>query len=361
IWDHLDRLYTQSNFAKQYQLEFDIRALQQNSLSVQEFYAAMSDLWDQLALTEPAELKAFKPYVDRRESQRLVQFLMALRSDFEGLRGSILHRNPLPTVDSVVHELIAEETRLKSTAAKDSKPITPAVLAVTSSRSQSSNQNRPRVAQDECAFCRKKGHWKSQCPMLKGNQQQQQPAQQQVKAPAQSSGQSRFPKPPQYAAAAPTAPADSDFTPPSALDPTVLEEFKRFLANNPSAMSVSVPHSGLSSSSTSGIPSSLWILDSGASHHMSPYKSSFVSMSSRSPLSVMSASSTPMSVEGVGSIVTPYISLSDVYFIPTLALNLASVSQLCKSGCWVFFYDEFCCVQGARSRRVIGIGRRLGG
>ena len=116
-------------------------------------------------------------------------------------------------------------------------------------------------------------------------------------------------------------------------------------------------HSGLSSSNTSGIPSSLWILDSGASHHMSPHFSSFASLSSRTPVSVMSASATPMSVEGVGSIVTPYISLTDVYYIPTLALNLASVSQLCKSGCWVFFSDSFCCVQDIRSRRVIGIGR----
>ncbi|KAJ9545334.1 LOW QUALITY PROTEIN: hypothetical protein OSB04_025041 [Centaurea solstitialis] len=100
--DHLERLYTQSNFAKQYQLETDIRALRHNELSIQKFYAAMSDLWDQLALTESAELKAFKPYIFRREEQRLVQFLMALRSDFEGLRGTILHRTPLPTVDSVV-------------------------------------------------------------------------------------------------------------------------------------------------------------------------------------------------------------------------------------------------------------------
>ena len=28
VWDHLQRLYTQSNFAKEYQLEIDIRALQ---------------------------------------------------------------------------------------------------------------------------------------------------------------------------------------------------------------------------------------------------------------------------------------------------------------------------------------------
>ena len=67
VWDHLERLYTQSNFAKQYKLEYDICALQQNELSVQEFYIVVSDLWDQLALTESAELKAFIPYISRRE------------------------------------------------------------------------------------------------------------------------------------------------------------------------------------------------------------------------------------------------------------------------------------------------------
>ena len=46
---------------------------------------------------------------------------MALRSVFKGLRGTILHRTPLPTVDSVVHELIIEETRLKSHVDKGSK------------------------------------------------------------------------------------------------------------------------------------------------------------------------------------------------------------------------------------------------
>ncbi|XP_055960608.1 uncharacterized protein LOC130015098 [Mercurialis annua] len=85
VWDHLSRLYTQSNFAKQYQLESDIRALQQKSMSIQEFYDAMTDLWDQLALTESAELRGFGPYIARREEQRLVQFLMALRDEFEGL------------------------------------------------------------------------------------------------------------------------------------------------------------------------------------------------------------------------------------------------------------------------------------
>jgi hypothetical protein len=62
-----------------------------------------------LALTESSKLKACGAYIERREQQRLVQFLTALRSDFKGLRGSILHRSPLPSVDSVVSELLAED------------------------------------------------------------------------------------------------------------------------------------------------------------------------------------------------------------------------------------------------------------
>ncbi|XP_062099980.1 uncharacterized protein LOC133805845 [Humulus lupulus] len=114
VWEHLERLYTQSNFAKQYQLEIDIQALQQNSMNVQEFYSTMFNLWDQLTLNESAELQAFSPYIAQRDAQRLVQFLMALRDEFEGLRGTILHHSPLPLVDSVVNELLAEEMRLKS-------------------------------------------------------------------------------------------------------------------------------------------------------------------------------------------------------------------------------------------------------
>jgi len=34
VWDHLQRLFTQSNFAKQYQLENDMRALHQKNMSI---------------------------------------------------------------------------------------------------------------------------------------------------------------------------------------------------------------------------------------------------------------------------------------------------------------------------------------
>jgi len=102
-------LFTQSNLAKQYQLENDIWALHQKSMSIQDFYSTMADHWDQLALIELTKLKACGAYIDRRKQQWLIQFLTTFRSDFEGLRGPILHRSPLLSVDSIVSELLTEE------------------------------------------------------------------------------------------------------------------------------------------------------------------------------------------------------------------------------------------------------------
>lgn len=52
----------------------------------------------------------------------------------------------------------------------------------------------------------------------------------------------------------------------------------------------------------------------GAPHHMSPYFSSFVSLSHGSPVTVISASDTPTHVKGVGYVVTLRISLPNVYY-----------------------------------------------
>jgi hypothetical protein len=54
-------------------------------------------------------------YEQYREETRLVQFLMALRDDFEGVSSSMFYHTPLPTVDSALAELIAEETRKGTT------------------------------------------------------------------------------------------------------------------------------------------------------------------------------------------------------------------------------------------------------
>jgi len=91
----------------------------------------------------------------------LVQFLTALRSDFEGHRGSILHRSSLSFVDTIVSELLAEEICLQFYSERGILSTSnPSVLAVPSKPSFN-HQNKPytRVGFDECSFCKQKGHW----------------------------------------------------------------------------------------------------------------------------------------------------------------------------------------------------------
>lgn len=268
VWEHLGKLYNQSNFARQYQLEMDIRSLNQKDMSIQEFYTSMTDLWDQLALTESIELRAFAPYIARREEQRLVQFLMALRDDFEGLRGNILHRNPLPSVDSVVSELLAEEIRHKSGTIKGTNPaLTQSVLATHSPQSvlaahsrpqqrshgkpPSHNQNRNPVSDSSiCNYCKQPGHWKAQCPELANKAHLTPPPSGRTAGhtpPNFGQNQSyRHPKPPNTAAVTPDSTQINSGT--SSVD-DLFEKFQKFINQQSQAMSAAA---GLPTSSSAG-------------------------------------------------------------------------------------------------------------
>ncbi|PWA79125.1 hypothetical protein CTI12_AA209230 [Artemisia annua] len=140
---------------------------------------------------------------------------MALRHDFEGLRGPILHRDPLPSVDSVVSELLAEEIRLKSL--DDQKIVTQQGSSVFAASQRFSNGiiKKPIIPADECAYCRQKGHWKSDCPFKpKSSQQQVCPPQ---KQPSHHNN----------GVAAPS------------LDPSMIEQFQKYLSFQNHAMTSS--------------------------------------------------------------------------------------------------------------------------
>jgi len=127
-------------------------------MSIQEFYSVMINFLDQLALTE---LKVFGTYIACREHQWLVQFLTTLHINFEGLRGLILHRSPLPFIDSVVSELLAKEIRFQPYSEKEIIFTSNYYVLAVLSKPLSNNQNKhyAKVAFNECSFCKQKGHW----------------------------------------------------------------------------------------------------------------------------------------------------------------------------------------------------------
>ena len=82
---------------------------------------------------------------------------------------------------------------------------------------------------------------------------------------------------------------------------------------------------GLPITNSSSMSFSIWVLDSGASHHMSPDSLSFSFLSSTFVLTI---DDTLLPLANIGFVITPHLSLPYVYHILNLTLNLVSIGQL---------------------------------
>lgn len=124
------------------------------------------------ALSEPEwkcaeDVQLFLKYQD---SLRLTQFLMTLKDEF---LASLLHRSPLPSLDSAVSKLISEEIRLQTLHL--SIPGISRLMAATPCRQTSKIFTRPnKVARnasngqstgfmEKCSFCNIRGHKAVDC------------------------------------------------------------------------------------------------------------------------------------------------------------------------------------------------------
>jgi hypothetical protein len=78
---------------------------------------------------------------------------------------------------------------------------------------------------------------------------------------------------------------------------------------------------------------------------MSLYSLSFVFVPPSPSILVIIIDGTLIPLASVGYVVTPHLSLPNVYLIPKLRLNLVFVGQLCDSSNYlVIFSSSFCCV-----------------
>nr|XP_017251186.1 PREDICTED: uncharacterized protein LOC108221814 [Daucus carota subsp. sativus] len=160
IWDLLASRYTTSDLSHQYQIMSSLsKQKQEPGQPVADFLSQIQSLWDQLTLSEPKWLHTEDAtlYHTYRDQQRLIQFLMALTQDFEPVRAALLHRVPLPSLESSVAELISEETRL---GLGKFKSVVDNVLAV---------PPVPTSDKSFCRFCRQNGHVTKDCITLRNH------------------------------------------------------------------------------------------------------------------------------------------------------------------------------------------------
>jgi len=106
-----------------------------------------------------------------------------------------------------------------------------------------------------------------------------------------------------------------------------------------------------------------WILDSGATDHMTFDVTDFSQQSPPRQTSIANANGDISSVPGPGIVmISLALSLSHTLLVPSLSHKLLFVSQITKAlNCVVLIYPMFCLIQDILTKEIIGRGTEMGG
>lgn len=305
MWDYLKRIYNQDNVAKRFQLELDIANYRQGNLSIQDYYSGFLTLWaDHSAILHADVSKDSLTAVQKvyQISQR-DQFLMKLRPEFEAVRAALLNRNPAPSLDVCLAELLREEQRLLTLSRDDfvADPVSVAYAA------QSKGKGRD-MRQVQCFSCKQFGHLARNCSKKFCNYCKQQ-------GHILADCPTRPPRKPLHALHATTTSLDQTSAPTTSSAASLTPEAVQQM--------VLAALSALGLQGKSKPTSQPWFVDSGASNHMTGSLEKLHNVHTyHGTQNIQIADGNTLSISAVGDINS---SFRDVFVSPGLVSNLISV------------------------------------
>ena len=335
--------------------------LQQGDSSVEDFFRQLSAIWRELDTLSPQlspdTCDSCRKQQSHLELRRTYDFLTRLRAEFEPLRAQLLAREPCVSLMEALAAVRNEETRLRSAgllqstsssvlAARSGILGSPPKVPASAASGGSGTRNSGGL---HCKHCGRDGHDEDHCYKKKRQAQSQS-----RRGGRSSHAQSQHPDaqqeilmllrrlavpPPTGASGSVTTGAVGSVTPAPVLSAATSQSF---IERPPS---------------TSGILP--WILDSGASFHMTPDSTSLSSICSPSiPLTVQTADGSSLSVVGRGTLSSSSFHVPNVSYVPDLTMQLISAGQLTDHGCRVIFDSDTCCVQDLSTGLLVGTGPR---
>nr|AAO20078.1 putative polyprotein [Oryza sativa Japonica Group] len=150
MWKTLTNLYSgEGNVMLMVEAQEKISVLRQGERSVAEYVAELKHLWsdldhyDPLGLEHPDCIAKMRKWIERR---RVIEFLKGLNSEFEGRRDAMFHQTTLPSLDEAIAAMAQEE--LKKKVLPSATPSSPSPTYVVAQ----SKETR------ECFNCGEMGH-----------------------------------------------------------------------------------------------------------------------------------------------------------------------------------------------------------
>ena len=261
------------------------------------------------------------------------QFLMKLQPEYEPVRASLVNRDPVPSLDACFGELLREEQRLHTQTIMEQTRVVP--VAYRKGKGHD-------ISKTQCYNCKKYGHIAPHCPNKFCNY---------CKQPGHIIKECSI-RHPRLNKAYHTTVTTAGPSAPQTLAGSPISQPPTNLLTREMVQEMIV--SAFSTLGLQGTGSSTpWILDSGASNHMT---NSFGGLSNIRKYCgsshIQTANGNALLIVAVGDIPP----LKDIFVSPKLAVNLAFVGQLVDNNCDVYFSKHGCIVQDQMSGQLIAKG-----
>ena len=368
LWLKLETMYAnKSNVSRIVRLYEELFACRQGTRTLQNYYGSVDAIFTNLELYQPLvlDLDTLRRY---RDELRAGAFLSGLRPELaDMIRGQVLGGSRvLPT-----EEIFAAALRVQDNlpTSQSSQPLeTSALIGSGGAPRRSTHSGKTRNSYPPCRYCGKTSHPSEKCWKEFGK-------------PAWAMGASGG----KTSSTLSTADGSSSTTPSAsgtvslALSPSELAYIQASRASSlcpttaPSASLTALTSSlvsyaggrgsspGTLSTSTPHITS--WVIDSGASSHMTGFPSVLTAYRPETSIpDVRIADGRSCPVFGSGqSRATSSLPLQNVLYIPGFPANLLSISAITKAlHCGVFFFPHHCVFQDLDTGWRIGLGRENG-
>ncbi|WVZ87161.1 hypothetical protein U9M48_033847 [Paspalum notatum var. saurae] len=346
VWNVLANIYSgKDNVMLMVQTQEKISELKQGERSVEEYVAELKQLWSDLDHYDPLELEhsdcvaKVKKWIERR---RVIEFLKGLNPEFEGRRAAMFHHPTLPTLDEAIAAMAQDELRRKVMSSVTIPPR-PTYAVIANETRECFNCGETGHISGDCCFPRKlrygRGRWPNRGGTGRG------------RAGRTNRGRG-YENRSEHKANMMTLKEKESPSPPTSEN---IANYAQTTSGNPNQAFMSMQSSN-----------SDWILDSGATKHVSGISNEFASYTPY-PCThkemIRTANGTSCPVKGVGTVqCTPSITLSSALYVPSFPVNLVSISSLVDHmDCRVSFDRYNCLIQERQSRKKLGIGIRRDG
>ena len=377
IWETMAKTYSRKgNSAQIFELRRVIGRSEQGEMGVLQYFTSLSTSWkrlDHLLDYKPVCPTDSTAYNKLVAEERIFKFLEGLNSEYDPVRSRVLGMDPLPSLQEAFAYVQNEESR-RSTMLSLASTERSALVSVPQKDKFTGKSGSSDKSKQFCDYCNTKYHTRETCYKIHGY------------PPGSRGGrfgQSRGcggnfggrrgnsgGRGGNHANHTEVVDLPVDDPPPSssnALSSSELETLRRLMTRLDTSTASSSFASGNLATSVSAFNSHTslpWIIDSGASDHMtgsSPVFCAYTPCSGRDKVRI--ADGTVSSVSGKGLVrVTPLLSLSSVLHVPNFTTNLLSIGRITRDkNCSVTFFPSHCVFQDLITGRMIGSGREENG